>query len=374
MGMTKGTPASSQIIALEKMLEQQRERADSLAVEAAGISRACKAATDMQIEAQRKNRALLAQVEAMREALEEIASSPGCQTPGCSPANPSCDTNMAKAALTAPAAEAGADKPTDEMIDAAIPVLGGGHINREIVRDVYKAMRRAAPAKGAQVVPGWKLVPVEPTRQMWTAGGDTIVVLQSAGVTHHDKLVGCVWEAMLAAAPAKREDDECGGPGEEDGSWAEGWDERSRPGPEISAPDNLPLMARREWMPQWQKLFIAWDEDGQCRIYDARPSLSIPPGPVWSGYRCARPEYAVTKWNSHWAGNWRKSLHRIADTDEHGLPVVPWEEGMPDNKYRWQSLIYPRGWNYCDGYGLDHGTEQWQRIEDYRPTKGRSKG
>src|SRR3954468_7585737 len=49
------------------------------------------------------------------------------------------------------------------------------------------------------VVPeGWKLVPVEPVREMWAASGTAIV---RGGWRHHDRISEDVWNAMLAAAP-----------------------------------------------------------------------------------------------------------------------------------------------------------------------------
>lgn len=44
-----------------------------------------------------------------------------------------------------------------------------------------------------------KVMPKEPTREMWAAGGDAIVNL---GHVHHDQIIGAAWSAMYAAAPA----------------------------------------------------------------------------------------------------------------------------------------------------------------------------
>jgi hypothetical protein len=49
---------------------------------------------------------------------------------------------------------------------------------------------------------GWKLVPEEPTREMWAAAGNAICKLQAQRVGHHDKLSEAAWNAMLAAAPS----------------------------------------------------------------------------------------------------------------------------------------------------------------------------
>jgi hypothetical protein len=50
-----------------------------------------------------------------------------------------------------------------------------------------------------------RMVPVEPTREMWAAGGTA--ALQTAH-QHHDKIVETVWSAMLAAAPSVQPDRE----------------------------------------------------------------------------------------------------------------------------------------------------------------------
>jgi hypothetical protein len=45
---------------------------------------------------------------------------------------------------------------------------------------------------------GWKLVPVEPTREMWAAMADSLYGYKNR---HHDKVAGDLYRAMLAAAP-----------------------------------------------------------------------------------------------------------------------------------------------------------------------------
>ena len=42
------------------------------------------------------------------------------------------------------------------------------------------------------------VVPIEPTRVMWSAGGDAVVQFSPLSV-HHDKITEAVWTAMLAA-------------------------------------------------------------------------------------------------------------------------------------------------------------------------------
>lgn len=46
---------------------------------------------------------------------------------------------------------------------------------------------------------GFAIVPADPTREMWAAGGDAVVTV---GHVHHDRIVEAVWTDMLAAAPA----------------------------------------------------------------------------------------------------------------------------------------------------------------------------
>jgi len=44
----------------------------------------------------------------------------------------------------------------------------------------------------------YKLVPLDPTREMWAAAGDAVVALTSQ---HHDAISEAVYKAMLDAAP-----------------------------------------------------------------------------------------------------------------------------------------------------------------------------
>lgn len=44
------------------------------------------------------------------------------------------------------------------------------------------------------------VVPVEPTREMWAAGGNAVIGYKQR---HHDKVVADIWSAMLSAAPAQ---------------------------------------------------------------------------------------------------------------------------------------------------------------------------
>lgn len=58
----------------------------------------------------------------------------------------------------------------------------------QLAQDVMKALHRM----------GFVIVPKEPTREMWAAGGDAVVLKTNV---HHDKVVRDLWTAMLAAAP-----------------------------------------------------------------------------------------------------------------------------------------------------------------------------
>lgn len=63
----------------------------------------------------------------------------------------------------------------------------------------WRCVYVAPPAQ--QAMPeGYRLVPVEPTREMWAASGDAVVRLTNIGI-HHDIVSRVVYDAMLAAAP-----------------------------------------------------------------------------------------------------------------------------------------------------------------------------
>jgi hypothetical protein len=47
---------------------------------------------------------------------------------------------------------------------------------------------------------GFAVVPVEPTREMWTASGDALCHGRIKLKAHHDYLSETVWRAMIAAA------------------------------------------------------------------------------------------------------------------------------------------------------------------------------
>lgn len=81
---------------------------------------------------------------------------------------------------------------TQEAYSALFP-----HSKVDVVRmfPVFGPTAQAAPAAGA--VAGWKLVPVEPTPRMWTAGGDAI----KACGGHERDAASLAYAAMLAAAP-----------------------------------------------------------------------------------------------------------------------------------------------------------------------------
>ena len=58
-------------------------------------------------------------------------------------------------------------------------------------KDIVIALRKA----------GYAIVPQEPTRAMWAAGGDS-VVQHGVGSIHHDEVIKRVWYPMLKAAEA----------------------------------------------------------------------------------------------------------------------------------------------------------------------------
>ena len=65
------------------------------------------------------------------------------------------------------------------------------------LRRIFEASPPASDSTAA--VTGWKLVPIEPTREMWAAMADTLYGYKNR---HHDKVVGDLWKAMLSALPA----------------------------------------------------------------------------------------------------------------------------------------------------------------------------
>lgn len=108
--------------------------------------------------------------------------------------------------------------------------------------------------------------------------------------------------------------------------------------------ESLPLMARREWMPNGAVL-AGWVK-GYCFFYDGHSGFAIGRRNIWDG-----------------TGD-DKLSYRIADTDEHGLPVVEREAGMPlGAKYRWWHTAESE-WVYESAWFALCTTEQ-QRIEDF---------
>lgn len=106
-------------------------------------------------------------------------------------------------------------------IDAS-GVENGLSIALLLVRDELRAAL-AAPAAAPAIPEGWKLVPVEPTEEMWTAGRDPVMfrdlgfhvpesiaaptwrINPKSGKVETDRSKGTtavhVWRAMIAAAP-----------------------------------------------------------------------------------------------------------------------------------------------------------------------------
>lgn len=124
------------------------------------------------------------------------------------------------------------ERLTDEEIDALAaslpqPPWGIGSRRpdaREFARAIESAVIARAAVPVVQPIPeGWKLVPVEPTEEMWTAGRDPIMyrdvkfhvpesmeappwrINPATGKVERDQSKGTtavhVWRAMLAAAP-----------------------------------------------------------------------------------------------------------------------------------------------------------------------------
>lgn len=73
----------------------------------------------------------------------------------------------------------------------------------QIIWEVANRRYEQQPQTDQAVPDGWKPVPIEPTREMWAAGGNA--VCENALNIHHDKLVRKCWDAMLTASPAPTE-------------------------------------------------------------------------------------------------------------------------------------------------------------------------
>lgn len=73
----------------------------------------------------------------------------------------------------------------------------------ELEEDALAIERLTAPSATPVAPSGWRMVPVEPTREMWAAAGTAVVRLQQRGGGHHDKFSEDVWAAMLTAAPPR---------------------------------------------------------------------------------------------------------------------------------------------------------------------------
>lgn len=78
---------------------------------------------------------------------------------------------------------------------------------RELGIDGYHASQREALANARDALTallallderGFVMVPKEPVREMWAAGGNAVVGYKER---HHDKVVDAVWSGMLAASP-----------------------------------------------------------------------------------------------------------------------------------------------------------------------------
>lgn len=98
----------------------------------------------------------------------------------------------------APAAQA-VEPAAYSGLHNVISWLEGGCDPKHAANELRLIALRAAPAPAAVAVPdGWKLVPVQDTQSMWTAGGRAIK--SCAG--HERDAASLAYKAMLAAAPA----------------------------------------------------------------------------------------------------------------------------------------------------------------------------
>src|SRR5690625_2995930 len=129
--------------------------------------------------------------------------------------------------------------------------------------------------------------------------------------------------------------------------------------------DDLPLMARRDYMPAWAN-FVAWDENGDCWAYEHDPYRLA----EWWTIRHNDRLREISGWYGWYPGDWRESLHRVADTDEHGLPVIPRTADMPAiAKVRSRPVgATDDEWLYEAPLCVEHAARpgwETQRIEDY---------
>lgn len=72
-----------------------------------------------------------------------------------------------------------------------LEVMVGMLVNEAILSDRERC---------AKIPEGWVLVPVEPTREMWAAMGNTL--FYGYRNRHHDKVAGDLYRAAIAAAPS----------------------------------------------------------------------------------------------------------------------------------------------------------------------------
>ena len=132
--------------------------------------------------------------------------------------------------------------------------------------------------------------------------------------------------------------------------------------------ESLPLIARRDWMPEWAN-YVAWDGDGGCWLYKRQPSMDR--DEWWEDYLPDEKDVEQDTYSRadqlgrmH-VGDWRESLHRVVDTDEHGLPVIPRTADMPEGaQYRgWTERT--RDWTYYVCFIEKHAHNRFEHIEDY---------
>lgn len=79
----------------------------------------------------------------------------------------------------------------------------GDYIDRPVVRGMWVGWQAALAHKSEGVVPvGWKLVPIEPTKEMWAAANKIDDEMAAGGFDGKGCTIEQAWNAMLVAAPA----------------------------------------------------------------------------------------------------------------------------------------------------------------------------
>lgn len=128
--------------------------------------------------------------------------------------------------------------------------------------------------------------------------------------------------------------------------------------------ESLPLMARRSWMRRDTDYCVVHGDfcleikalNGRAPYFDESGELVV----------CAEAGDSIER-DQVDAEAQPDGIYRIADTDEHGLPVIPREPGMREGaRYRGWTESTQR-WSYYTRYIKRHAHDRFERIEDYRP-------